>query len=91
MPAAFAAAGDTRPARDLDPRVACKDKQTRRAALRWLSEFRFAHTVAWTLWSQGHRDVEFPFGTYWMRTRYQVRCRDPVLVTDGVTTLAFAA
>ncbi len=75
------AAGDTFPDRDLNPRVACKDPRVRCGILRWLSEFRFAHNVAWQLWSSGIRDVLFPYGTYWMRVKYRVRCRDPGLLS----------
>jgi hypothetical protein len=72
------AAGDTFPDRDLTPRVACKDKRRRRGVLRWISEFRLAHTIAWFFWSRGDRNVIFPAHTYLMRARYGVRCRDPV-------------
>jgi putative transposase len=75
-------AGDSFPDRDTAPRAACRDSMRRRF-LRWLSEFRIAHRVAWLQWSSGARDVLFPYGTYWMRVKYGVRCRDPVPALGG--------
>jgi hypothetical protein len=84
-----AAAGDTFPDRDRSPRVVCKNEKQRRGILRWLSEFRLAHAVAWLFWSRGDRETVFPPYTDLMRARYRVRCRDPVLL--GEASLAPAA
>ena len=83
----LASAGDTFPDRDRDPRIVCKDKDQRIGILRWLSEFRFAHRVAYFFWSRGARDTIFPAYTYLMRVRHGVRCRDPALFGEA----AFAA
>lgn len=83
-----ASAGDTFPDRDLNPRIACKSKEKRRGILRWLSEFRLAHSVAWFFWSRGNRDTVFPAYTDLMRTRYRVRCRDPVLLSEQYSACA---
>ena len=74
----YEAAGDTFPDRDDTPTVACKDRRLHQAVLRWISEFRLAYRMAWVLWASGLRETLFPFGTYWMRVKYGVRCRDPV-------------
>lgn len=79
----LASAGDTFPDRDRDPRIVCKNKVQRIGILRWLSEFRLAHTVAYFFWSRGARDTVFPAYTYLMRVRHGVRCRDPVLFGEA--------
>jgi hypothetical protein len=41
--------------------------------------FRAAYHRAWTEWSQGNRNVVFPFGTYKMRVVFNARCHPPPL------------
>jgi len=54
------------PRRNLNPRVASKDKWKRIEALGRLKAFLDAYREAWQAFKAGVRDVVFPAGTYWM-------------------------
>jgi hypothetical protein len=57
-------AGPTLPTFGLNPRVACKDKDTRIDALRSLHTWRTAMRDTYLAWRDGERDVVFPRGAY---------------------------
>jgi len=66
---------------NLNPRVACRDKWRRIAALqanrRFLEDYRIALKEFRARLKRGSEDaleVIFPKGTYWMRVHYGVRC-----------------
>jgi REP element-mobilizing transposase RayT len=65
------------PRRELNPRVASRDKWKRVEALSRLVEFRDAYRKAWQALRDGMRDVLFPAGTYWLRVAHGVRCAAP--------------
>jgi hypothetical protein len=54
------------PRRNLRPRVAARDKLERIATLRRNKEWQALYRSARLRWLAGF-DVEFPFGTYWLR------------------------
>jgi hypothetical protein len=58
---------DAEPRRDLDPRVAARNKWSRIEALLRNREFRAAYIQARDAFLRGVRDVVFPPGTWWMR------------------------
>jgi len=58
--------------RTLTPRIACKDTQTRIAALERLKKFVIAYRDAWHSWCKGDHTAEFPAGTYLMARRFGV-------------------
>lgn len=60
--------------RGLKPRIKCRDRLQRMAAIRRLKEFCAAHREAFELFRAGVRDVVFPAGTYWMRIHAGVSC-----------------
>ncbi len=62
------------PRRELNPRIACRDKWKRIEAIARLKEFVKAYRVAWLAFTRGVRETIFPPGTYWMRVAYGVRC-----------------
>jgi len=62
------------PLRSLNPRVACRDKGKRVAALRRLVEFLHAYRCAFRRWREGASDVVFPAGTYLMRVVHGATC-----------------
>ncbi|MGE0709529.1 MAG: transposase [Planctomycetota bacterium] len=66
----FARAGDTRPNFSLDPRIAAKDRQLRKALLAELREWRRVYRDARQAWAQGKRDVLFPAGSYELPRRH---------------------
>jgi REP element-mobilizing transposase RayT len=57
------------PRRGLKPRVAGKNKWARIAALQRSAAWLEAYAVARLAFVSGERDVEFPFGTWWMCAR----------------------
>lgn len=65
------------PRRELNPRVACRDKWARIEALQRLREFTCAYRSAWHRWRSGDRDVLFPHGTYALRMYAGVCCTGP--------------
>jgi putative transposase len=60
--------------RNLNPRVAARDKWKRVEALSRLMEFVGAYRAAWTALRAGVRDALFPAGTYQLRVTQGVRC-----------------
>ena len=54
------------PRRNLNPRIAAKDKWRRIEAIGRLKEFLAAYREAWEEFKQGNRDVLFPVGSYWV-------------------------
>jgi putative transposase len=62
------------PRRQLNPRVAARDKWKRIEALSRLVEFLRSYREAWAARRRGARDVVFPPGTYLMRLVHGVPC-----------------
>jgi REP element-mobilizing transposase RayT len=62
------------PRRELNPRLAGRDKWKRIEAIGRLKEFVKAYRSAWSEFTRGLRNTLFPPGTYWMRVAYGVRC-----------------
>ncbi len=62
------------PRRNLNPRIASADKWKRVEAISRLKSFLREYRSAWREFTLGLRDVVFPYGTYWMRVAYGVRC-----------------
>jgi REP element-mobilizing transposase RayT len=62
------------PRRELNPRVAARDKWKRIEALSRLVEFLHAYRQAWSARRAGESDVVFPAGTYLMRIAHGVQC-----------------
>jgi hypothetical protein len=56
------------------PRIACRDKWRRLAAILCWRDFLAAYREAWKRFRGGDRTVEFPYGTYGMRVWYGVAC-----------------
>ena len=71
------------PRRELNPRVACKDKWKRIEILQRLKEFLKEYRAAFTRFCNGESDVPFPPGTYKMRKLYNVKLR-PRLQTEPI-------
>jgi REP element-mobilizing transposase RayT len=71
-PSARPAPGE--PRRQLNPRVAARDKWKRIEVLKRLVEFLRAYRKAWRALREGDRDVVFPAGTYLLRIAHGVRC-----------------
>ena len=65
------------PRRELNPRIAGRDKWKRIEAIGRLKDFLKAYRAAWLEFTRGVRDTLFPPGTYWMRVAYGVRCGRP--------------
>jgi len=69
------------PRRQLDPRVAARNKWSRIEALMRNRDFRAAYAAARAAFVGGVRDVVFPAGTYWLRRFVHATCAtDPALV-----------
>jgi hypothetical protein len=62
------------PRRNLDPRVAARDKWKRMEALGRLVGFLRAYRSAWAARRAGRTGVTFPFGTYLLRIAHGVPC-----------------
>lgn len=62
------------PRRKISPRVACHNKWARIEALGRLKAFVQRYKEAWQRYRIGQRDVEFPYGTYWLRVYASVPC-----------------
>ena len=60
--------------RELNPRVASRDKWKRIETLLRLKEFVRAYREAWRAMRAGASDVLFPAGTYLLRVAHGVRC-----------------
>jgi hypothetical protein len=70
----FAHPAPGEPRRQLNPRVAARDKWKRIEALSRLVGFLRAYRSAWHARRAGILDVEFPAGTYQLRVEHGVRC-----------------
>jgi hypothetical protein len=69
--------GTREPRRQLNPRVAAADTDTRVGAIgRWQS-FRSEYRQAWLQWRDGDRTAIFPAGTWLMRIRHGALCVPP--------------
>jgi putative transposase len=64
------------PRRGLRPRVAARDRDERIATLRRNKEWQAEYECARQLWLAGF-DVEFPYGTYWLRRFARVAVKPP--------------
>lgn len=64
------------PRRNLRPRVAARSKPDRIAALQRNQEWQAAYRSARLLWLAGF-EVEFPYGTYWLRRFAHVNVKPP--------------
>ncbi len=73
------------PRRQLNPRIACRDKAKRIEMLKVIQQFWADHKEALELFCDGKRDVVFPSGTYKMQEFFNVRC-EPQLQVDMVPT-----
>jgi putative transposase len=62
------------PRRDMNPRVACRDRWKRIEALLRLKTFLSDYRAAWCRYARGLRDTIFPVGTYWMKVLHGVPC-----------------
>jgi REP element-mobilizing transposase RayT len=62
------------PHRELNPRIAGRDKWKRIEAIARLKSFLKEYRTAWLEFTRGVRDTIFPPGTYWMRVAYGVEC-----------------
>ena len=65
------------PRRRLSPRVKTKDKWRRIESLQRITTFEAEYWVALLEFRSGNFQVEFPFGTYWMKVYAGVRVRPP--------------
>jgi len=73
------------PRRQLNPRVACRDKWKRIEILQRLKSFLKEYRIAFKKFQSGEREVFFPAGTYQMRKLFNVNCK-PRLHTEPVPT-----
>jgi REP element-mobilizing transposase RayT len=65
------------PRRELNPRIAGRDKWKRIEAISRLKSFLADYRTAWLAFTGGRRLILFPQGTYWMRVTFGVRCAAP--------------
>lgn len=65
------------PRRNLNPRIAARDKWRRVETLQRLKEFLDEYRQARHRYLTGDRSVLFPWGTYWLRVRLGVMCAGP--------------
>ena len=63
--------------RELSPRIACKRKWPRIAAIERLKMFLREYREALSRYRGGDTSVVFPAGTYWLRVHFGVRCHAP--------------
>jgi REP-associated tyrosine transposase len=63
--------------RELNPRVAARDKWKRIEALARLGDFLCAYRSAWRARRAGDATIVFPAGTYQLRIEHAVRCAAP--------------
>ncbi len=73
----FARPAPGEPRRQLNPRIAARDKWKRIEALSRLAGFLQAYRSAWVAMKAGLLDVVFPAGTYHLRIEHRVRCAAP--------------
>jgi len=65
------------PRRNLNPRVACRDKHKRLTSIDRLKRFQQRYQQALEQWAVGVRDVLFPAGTWQLVQLGVVRCEPP--------------
>jgi hypothetical protein len=65
------------PRRELNPRIAGRDKWKRIEAISRFKSFLEDYRAAWREYAGGLRNTIFPHGTYWMHVAYGVRCAAP--------------
>jgi hypothetical protein len=65
------------PRRELNPKVACRDKWRRIEALRRMQVFLEAYRAAWELFKAGLRNVTWPWGAYWFPRIAGCPCAGP--------------
>ena len=63
--------------RKLNPRIACKRKWPRIAAIESLQRFVSQYREALARYRAGDSTAIFPAGTYWLRVQFGVRCHAP--------------
>ena len=63
--------------RKLNPRIACKRKWPRIAAIESLQRFVSQYREALARYRAGDSTAIFPAGTYWLRVQFGVRCHSP--------------
>jgi putative transposase len=66
-----------KPRRKMNPHVACRDKWRRAEALQRNRAFLDAYREARTDWLKGTKNVEFPFGVWFLRKFPGVKCTPP--------------
>jgi hypothetical protein len=64
------------PRRNLNPRIACRDKWKRIEAIGRRKAFLNRYRQAFAAWREGNTETVFPAGTYWMRHRAGARCAE---------------
>ena len=69
--------GDTFPSFKRNPRIACKDRDLRRALLRGLQQWRSDYHQALERWRDLDREVRFPWGAYWIPHFHGAETSDP--------------
>ncbi len=69
------------PRRNLNPRVAARDKWKRIEVLGRLKGFLAEYREAWRSWRDGQRERVFPHGTYLMRVLHGATCADAGVAT----------
>lgn len=73
----FARPAPGEPRRELNPRVAARDRWKRIEALARLGDFLRAYRSAWRARRAGDATIIFPAGTYQLRIEHAVRCAAP--------------
>ncbi len=63
-----------RPPREINPKIACKDKKRRMELIEEEKEFQKEYEVARIKFQNGDRNVLFPAGTYLLKVKFNVRC-----------------
>lgn len=63
---------------EINPRFAAgSDREAALAAIDEFRRFEADYSFALARWSDGDRDVRFPYGTWWMRIHHAVGCAPP--------------
>ena len=75
--------GDCFPAFSLNPRIACKDRETRIEAIKGLQAWRREVHEKRRLWREGNRRVVFPHGTFGLPCLHGARVADAPSDGDG--------
>ena len=75
------------PRRNLNPRIACRDKWKRIEAIGRRKAFLNRYRQAFAAWREGNTEVVFPAGTYWMRHHAGARCAEGPCAVDTAWSL----